>query len=123
MSTQLYTQCYVTVDGKILMEEASVTVTRTSGSQAVMTVGRGYAGESLGAPTVEIQVSGAIPVAGFEFNAQDHLESLAVIELGVICAGVALVAKGFIVQDSIKHSVNQESTYDFTFRGEFAKFE
>lgn len=122
-NNQLYTLAYCTVDGKLLTEEASVNVNRATNSQAVTTVAKGYAGESPGAPTVEIQVTNAVPAADFELNAGPFMKSLQAVEIGIITAGKQLVAKGFIVSDSFKHSVNSESSYDFSFRGSFADFE
>lgn len=120
---QLYTLAYCTADGKLLTEEASITVTRASNSQAVNTVAKGYAGESPGAPTIEIQVTNAVPAADFELDAGEFIQTLKTVEMGVIVAGKQLKAVGFIIQDSFKHSVNSESQYDFTFRGSFAPFE
>lgn len=122
MSTELYTQCYVTINGKLLLEHASVSISRSSGAQPVTTVGRGFAGMSIGAPSLEIDVTNAVPVAGYEFNAQDEIESLEVVEIGLLAAGLALTSKGFIISDSFKHAVNSESTYDFKFHGNYAKF-
>jgi len=122
-NVQLYTLAYCTADGKLLTEEASITVNRATNSQAVNTVAKGYAGESPGAPTVEIQVQNAVPAADFELNAGPFMKALKAVEMGVICAGKQLVAKGFIISDSFKHSVNSESMYDFTFRGGFEDFE
>jgi hypothetical protein len=122
-NVQLYTLAYCTADGKLLTEEASITVNRATNSQAVNTVAKGYAGESPGAPTVEIQVQNAVPAADFELNAGPFMKALKSVEMGVICAGKQLVAKGFIISDSFKHSVNSESMYDFTFRGGFEDFE
>lgn len=122
-NVQLYTLAYCTADGKLLTEEASLTVNRATNSQAVNTVAKGYAGESPGAPTVEIQVTNAVPAADFELNAGPFMKSLKAVEMGVIVAGKQLVAKGFIISDSFKHSVNSESNYDFTFRGGFEDFE
>jgi hypothetical protein len=122
-NVQLYTLAYCTADGKLLTEEASLTVNRATNSQAVNTVAKGYAGESPGAPTVEIQVTNAVPAADFELNAGPFMKSLKAVEMGVIVAGKQLVAKGFIIADSFKHSVNSESNYDFTFRGGFEDFE
>lgn len=120
---QIYTLAYVTVDGKLLTEEGSVTVNRATNSQAVNTVAKGYAGESPGAPTVEIQVTNAVPAADFELNAGEVMRTLKTVEMGIIAAGKQLKAVGFIVSDSFKHSVNSESAYDFTFRGGFEDFE
>ena len=121
---QLYSLLYVTADGALMTEEASCTVNRATNSQAVNTVAKGYAGESPGAPTIEIQVTNAIPAAGFEFNAGAKMKSLKTTEIGVIGpGGQQLKAVGFIISDSIKHAVNSESQYDFTFRGSFQDFQ
>lgn len=121
--TQLYTLAYCTVAGALLTEHASLTVNRATNSQAVNTVAKGYAGESPGAAMVDIQVTNAVPSADFEMNPGPYMKSLEAVEIGVICAGKQLVAKGFIISDSFKHGVNAEATLDFSFRGGFADFE
>lgn len=120
---QLYSLAYVLVEGAILTEEASVTVNRATNSQPVNTVAKGYSGESPGAPSVEIQVSSAVPSADFEMNPGKYMAGLKEVEIGVLVAGKQLTAKGFIISDSFKHSVNNESTLDFTFRGAFSDYE
>jgi hypothetical protein len=123
-AVQLYSLLYCLVNGKLLTEEASVTLSRSTGSQAVMTVAKGYAGESPGAETVEIDVTNAVPAADFEVDAGPYMETLQAVEIGIVGpGGKTLTAKGFIIGDSLKHSVNSESTYDFKFRGGFAKFQ
>ncbi len=122
-TNQLYTLAYATIDGKLLTEEASIGVQRTTGSQAVATVAKGYAGESPGAGMVEIDVTNAVPAADFEYDAGAVMESLQAVEIGVHYGGRLMVAKGFIISDSFKHSVNSESIYEFRFRGAFAKNE
>lgn len=120
---QVYTLAYVTAESALLTEEASVQVNRASNSQAVNTTAKGYAGESPGAPTVEIQVTNAVPAAGFEFDAGKYINGLIPAEIGVVAAGKQMKAVGFIISDSFKHSVNSESQYDFTFRGSFKEWE
>jgi hypothetical protein len=120
---QLYSLAYVLVDGAILTEEASVTVNRSTNSQVVNTVAKGYSGESPGAASVEIQVSNAVPSASFEMNPGKYMKALKEVEIGVLVAGKQLTAKGFIISDSFKHSVNAESTLEFTFRGAFVDYE
>jgi hypothetical protein len=120
---QLYTLAYVLVNGAILTEEASVTVNRATNSQAVNTVAKGYAGESPGAQNVEIQITSAVPSADFEINPGKFMSQLKEVEIAVLVAGKQLTAKGFIISDSFKHSVNSESQLDFTFRGSFADYE
>lgn len=120
---QLYTLAYVLVDGAILTEEASVTVNRATNSQAVNTVAKGYAGESPGAASVEIQVSSAVPSADFELDPGRFMKSLKDVEIGILVAGRQMTVRGFIISDSFKHSVGSESTLEFTFRGAFSDFE
>lgn len=119
----LYSLAYVLVDGAILTEEASVQVNRSTNSQPVNTVAKGYAGESPGAANCEIQVTSAVPSADFEMNPDRYMKGLKEVEIGVLVAGKQLTAKGFIISDSFKHSVNNESSLDFTFRGSFASYE
>lgn len=120
---QLYTLAYVLVDGAILTEEASVTVDRATNSQAVNTVAKGYAGESPGAANCQIQVSNAVPAADFEVNPGKYMKALKEVEIGVLAAGKVITVPGFIISDSFKHSVNNESMLDFTFRGTFPDWE
>ncbi len=119
---QQYSLAFVNVNGALLSEEASVTVSRSTGSQPVHTVAKGYAGESPGAAVVEIDVSNAVPSADFEFNPGKFMSTLKDVEIGVVVAGKVLVAKGFIISDSFKHSVNAESMLEFKFRGQFADY-
>lgn len=121
---QIYSLLYVTVDGALLTEHANINITRSTGSQAVLTVAKGYAGESPGAATLEIDVTNAIPAADFEFDPGKFMKTLKVVEMGIVGpGGKVLQGKGFIISDSIKHSVNSESTLDFKWRGGFAEFE
>jgi hypothetical protein len=120
---QLYSLAYVLVDGAILTEEASITVNRATNSQVVNTVAKGYAGESPGAANCEISVTNAVPSSDFEMNPGKYMKGLKEVEIGVLVAGKQLTARGFIISDSFKHSVNNESSLDFSFRGSFADYE
>jgi hypothetical protein len=117
---QLYTAAYVYVDGALLAEEASVTVNRATNSQPVSTVAKGYAGESPGAPTVEISVDNAVPAAGFEFNPGGKMEGLREVEFTVFAAEQTMTFKGFITSDTFNHAINAESKLSFTARGSFS---
>jgi len=121
---QLYALLYVLVNQSILTEEGSININRTTNSQPVNTVAKGYAGESPGAAMVEIQVDSAVPSAGFEMNPGEFMKNLKECEIGVMGpGGKQLTAVGFIVSDSFSHSVNQESKLSFTFRGKFVDWD
>jgi hypothetical protein len=120
---QIYTQALVLVDGTILAEEATVSLRRMTRSQEVFTVNKGYAGESPGAATLEIDVTSAVPAADFELDPGKFMKLLKSCEITIVAAGKQLTTKGFIIEDSFKHSVNAESTIDFKFRGQYASWE
>lgn len=115
---QLYAQAAVLVDGLFLTQESSVQVQRTTNSQAVNTVALGYAGESPGAPMVEITVSSAVPSADFELNPGKFMKRLQECEIGILGpGGKQLTARGFIISDNFQHAVNSASSLEFSFRG------
>lgn len=116
---QLYTLGYVTVKGALLTEEGSVDVQRATNSQEVKTTAKGYAGESPGAATVQIQVTSAVPAADFEMNPGPYMAALKQAEVSVFAAGKQLNAKGFIIADTFKHAVDSPGSLEFTFRGAF----
>lgn len=122
-NNSLYSLAYVTIDGALLTEHASVSVKRSTASQAVTTVLKGYAGESPGAPMVEIDVKNAVPSADFEFNPGPFMKKLKQVEIGVLVAGKKMIARGFIISDNFSHAVNGEAALDFQFRGSFVDYE
>jgi hypothetical protein len=119
---QLYSLMYVLADSSLLSEEASVSVSRETGSSPSKTVAKGYAGETPGAAMIELDVTSMIPAVGIEFNAGKYMSTMTPIEMGLLSHGQQLTFKGFIISDSFKHSVNSESAYDFKVRGAFADF-
>ncbi len=120
----LYTLAFVLVDGMLLAQEGSVTVSRSTNSQPVNTVALGYAGESPGASMVEITVKNAVPSADFEMNPGKYMKAMKEVEIGVLGpGGKQLTARGFIISDSFEHSVGSESSLSFQFRGKFKDWE
>lgn len=120
---QLYSLIYVLADSDLLSEEASVSVSRETGSNPVKTVAKGYSGEAPGAGMIELDVTSMIPAKGIEFNAGKYMKTMTPIEMGLLAFGEQLTFKGFIIADSFKHSVNSESSYEFKCRGAFQDFE
>ncbi|MDI3282114.1 hypothetical protein [Polyangium sp. 15x6] len=114
---QQYTKAVVYVNSSVLSEEASVTIKRTSGSQPVKTVAKGYAGESPGSPMTEITVSNAVPSADFELNPGQYINLLDIVEVTIFAAGRTLTVKGSIIDDNFSHAVDSEAKLEFNFRG------
>jgi len=122
-NAQLYTLVFFSADGTLLAEEVEVDVARTTNSQPVSTVAKGYAGESPGAPMVEVDVRNAIPAGGFEFDMGKKMMGLIPVDVQVWGpGGTSLKGKMFVISDSVRHGVNQEAAYSFRARGAMQLF-
>jgi hypothetical protein len=120
---QLYSNAYVTIDGKLLTEEASVSIDKKSGLNPVFTVAKGLAGMSQGAGVAEISIENAVPSTDFEFNPDPYMKSGAVVEIGVVMANRQSVFKGFITDATYSHAVNSESKLSLKITAGFEVFE
>lgn len=128
MALTVYSIGEVYVNGRYLAQEASMQFSRKTNSQAVLTVALGYAGESPGAPMCEVDVTNAVPSAGFELDAGAFMGStgggaqnaLQPVQFTLFVAGKTLVFNGFIIEDSFSHAVNSEAKLTFKARGEFS---
>lgn len=119
---QLYTLASVYIDGALLTEESDVKVSRDTGAQKVLTVQKGFAGLSPGAPMMTVEVSSAVPSADFEMNPGKYMKALSIAEITIFAAGRTLTVKGFITKDDFSHAVNKESTLSFTFEAPYAEW-
>lgn len=121
-NAQLYSSAYVTIDGKLLTEETSVTVDKKSGLNPVLTVAKGFAGMSQGAAMAEISIENAVPAADFEFNPDQYMRTGAIVEVGVLMATRQTVFKGFITEGTYSHAVNKEGTLSIKITASFEDF-
>lgn len=120
---QLYSPIFVMIDGKLLTEEASVSIDKKSGLQPVMTVAKGFAGMSQGATTLEVTIETAAPSADFEFNPDAYMRTGAVVEIGLVMSGRQTTVKGFLTDATYSHSVNNESKVTIKAMCAFGDFE
>lgn len=112
---QLYSLLFVGINGTLLAEEQSVDVKRTADAQIVLTVAKGIAGVSPGAGHVVVDVKNAMPAAGIEFDAGPNIAGLIPVNVQVIGpANKSVKGKGWILNDSFRHGVNQEASYEFS---------
>ncbi len=119
MANILYTNAIVYVDGAQLTQETDITVKRTSGSNPVNTVARGYSGESPGAAMVDISCTNAAPALAFELDPGKYMKTLSTCELAVFASGKTLTGKVFIYEDNFSHAVNTEAKLSFSARGNY----
>ena len=122
MQAQLYSKIKVYINGSLLTEEAEVKLTRNSALLPVNTVNKGWAGFAVGAPSIEIEVTNAVPDAGFEYNSGPDQIGANFVQICLQAAGKSLVSNGGIMGDDLSHAVNSESKMSLRFHGEWADF-
>lgn len=120
---QLYTNASVSIDGKSLVQHASVKITQKSNATPVKTVGGGWSGVSPGAPETQIDVTSAVPAAGFEYEPSGKMNGTVPVTVTVFAAGKIFKSKGFILDHNFQHAVNAEATSEMMFQGGPGKWE
>lgn len=111
---QIYSILFGVVNGTLLAEEQQIDVTRTANAQMVNTVPKGFAGVSPGAAMTEVDVKNAVPQGGFEIDFGPNIAGLIPVDVQVQGpGGKTLKGKAFVLNDSIRHGVNQEASYEF----------
>lgn len=116
---QLYTLANIYVNGQLLSEESQLVVDHMTNSQIVETVAKAYAGESPGAPRVELSVTNAVPSTDFEFDPTPFMKDLLEVKFDVFYASNVLTFRGFIISSNFSHAVNTPSKLEFKARGTF----
>ena len=122
MATDLYAQATVLINGTVIAENTSVKITRDSKANVVETLGKGFAGVSVGAKMITVSVDNAVPSADFEFDPGKYIAELRVAELTIFVSNRTLTTKGFFLSDDFQSAVNSPSSLSFSFVGEYASW-
>ena len=98
-----------------MLQAKSYKVSRDSKANIVDTIALGMAGVSRGSPMVSIDVTSAVPAAGFEFDAGIFVQNLVPANVYVQGpGGTTLQGVVFITKDDLSQSVNAEAAYSFS---------
>ena len=131
MALQQYARAQISIAGVgVLSEAASITVRRSTNSNAVTTIAKGYCGETPGACMSELTVESAVPSTGYELDPGPFMLALnpqagglnpdgTTFEVSVLDGGPTFSFTGYIIEDSFSYSTNANSSLSFTVRGQF----
>jgi hypothetical protein len=118
-----YALALVYLEEGLLAQEAKVTIRRSSGSNPVMTTALGWAGDSPGAPMMEIDVSNAVPSDDFEFDPGPFIQGVKRCRIRIELPGRKLSTICQIYEDNFDHAVNGAATLEFRCRAQMAQWE
>lgn len=125
MAQQIYDQAYVFLNGQLLAEATSVETSIENQDQDVMTLVKGFAGQTPSPKKRTTRIDNVQTVSGFEFDFEGKELSSEVVELKVQLGGSGLsaVSNGFLRNVSVSSGVGQTMTVSFEHHGEPAAFQ
>lgn len=123
MATERYTNATLYINGAMLLESVSVQITRRTNAQPQLTLAKGWAGMSPGAPMMEVTFSNAVPANGMEYDPGAVMAALAEESFTVFAGNASLTTTGFVTEDSFKKAVNSEAAQDITMMCQFAEWQ
>lgn len=122
---QVYDQILMAVNGQILGEAESVEVRNENTSQDVLTLVKGFAGETPGPDKLVCSVSSFLPSSGqeFAFDKAEQLHAIYTVSFIQRSGSKKLTSTGFFRNFRASAGVGQNSKVDVEFHGTPAKFE
>ena len=120
MSTpQVYDQVYVFKDGGLLQENVSIEITLEGDDQDVMTIAKGFAGQSPSPKKVMATLNNVCPPKGQEVDAFEAslLSTVVTMKFQFAASGKSLTSKGFIRKPKIGGGVGKTVDQTFEFHG------
>jgi len=120
---QLYTKLFAFVDGKILGQSNSVSITFKSNAQIINTIVYGFQGLSPGSAHIEFSIDNVVPSKDFELDPTPYIGQLKKVELVFDGASRNLRINGFITDSNFSQSTDSPSKLTFSGMGEFGVFE
>lgn len=107
----------VAMNSRPLIEIVTIRVRRMSNAKPVKTLPKGLAGRTKGAPEVTIDMSNAIPAAGYETNMRDLVITQDLVTIDVRAAGTQDTYIGWFDSGEQNSEVDTVSLEQFQFHG------
>jgi hypothetical protein len=118
-SVTLYDQFYVSVDGQLLAENQELSISLEGDDQDVMTIVKGFAGETPSPKKVVVSLKNAVPSTGFEFDFWGAAlrKSKHKLRLQSASTGKSLTSEGSFRKPKIEAGVGKSVQNDVEFHG------
>jgi hypothetical protein len=113
-SLQTYDRGAFFLDGQLLIESQSVSVTVDPKLNEVTTTQKGFAGVSPGAEMTSIDVASALPRSGVEYDALLVIQGVEIVEALLFVGAAKYKAKGYINNLKIETGTDRAASYSFT---------
>lgn len=122
MSTKLYTNVPVYIDGALATEQNEVKVDRDLGNIPNVTTANGFAGVTPGAAQMTISLRNAVPAAGFENKLGGKAIARETVKLTILAGGATLTQNMYVMSDSLDGGAGKATELSYVFHGPWAKW-
>lgn len=118
-SVSLYDQFYVFADGSLLVENQTIELSLESDDQDVMTIVKGFAGQTPSPKKIMASFQNVIPSEGFEFDAMAYqlYSTPTTFRFQSAATGKSLISTGFIRKAKVSAGVGKTTEQTFEFHG------
>lgn len=120
---QDYSTGAVYINGQLLAEAASISISRKTGAIANNTLAKGFAGMSPGVRMMEVKVTSAVPRVGLEYDPGAVMNGLVPVEFAAYVGSKTITTKGYVTEDDMKVAVNAETTIDMSIMCAYAEWQ
>lgn len=114
---QIYERGSVFFANQLLVECVSFTVKADPKLNPISTMQKGFAGVSPGAEMTEVEVTEALPRAGFDYDALRAIQGVEVVDFVCFLGAKKLASKGFISGLDLTSGVDKGAEVKFNFMG------
>lgn len=122
----LYSNLYAYIDGALLAENQTLTVSlQPKNQEDIISIGEGYLGTETGAHVLQVEGELAVPLDGTELNVLQLALYKQKVQLFLSegGSGQTLTSVGYILSPTRRAGVGQNQVASFSFRGTPAFFE
>ncbi len=119
MSVGLYDQIFSFMNGALLAENTTVKLNLEGTEQDVMTIVKGFAGQTPGPTKVVATFENVVPATGFEVDTWNAQLNSEIVEMKFQFggSGISLISEGFIRANAIDAGVSATTGLTFEFHG------
>jgi hypothetical protein len=116
-SLQVYERGAIFADQQLMIEVQNFEVDSDAKNNPIDTMQKGFAGISPGSEHTKINVTSAIPRAGYDYDALKKMQGRDIVEFVVFAAGGKESSKGFIMNVKKSFGADKAAAVSFEFMG------
>lgn len=124
MAAEIYGQMLASLNGALATEATTVSTALENTDQDVLTLAKGWAGQTPSPQKRVTKITAMVPIAGFEFDYEQKELDKEVVVLGLqlLGSGKKCEAEGFLRNVSIEAGVGQNLSVSFEHHGTASAF-